>query len=64
MLQAKSARGDQICLERSVEPEMAAEIYAVQFFDWFAKPLPLVDICGGRLFGCLANVFNTEVINV
>ena len=45
MLQAEFARGDQICLERSVVPEMAAEIRAVQFFDWFPKPLLLVDIC-------------------
>ena len=46
MLQAKLARGDQVCLEKSVELEMAAEICAVEFFDRFAKPLPLVDICG------------------
>ena len=46
MLQAEFARGDQIYLEKSVEPEMAAEIRAAQFFDWFPKPLLLVDICG------------------
>ena len=45
MLQAEFARGDQIYLERSVEPELAAEICAVQFYDRFPKPLPLVDIC-------------------
>ena len=64
MLQAEFAWGDQICLETSVEPEMAAEMCAVQFFDRFAKPLPLIDICGGRVFGSLANVFDNEVINV
>lgn len=46
MLQAEFARGDQIYLEKSIEPEMAAEIRAVEFFDRFAKPLLLVDICG------------------
>ena len=46
MLQAEFARGDHICLEKSVEPEMAAKIWAVQFFDRFPKPLLLVDICG------------------
>ena len=46
MLQAELARGDQICLENSVEAEMAAEIRAVQFFDWFPNRLPLVDTCG------------------
>ena len=46
MLQAEFARGDQTCLEKSVELEMAAEIRTVQFFDRFPKPLPLVDICG------------------
>lgn len=46
MLQAKFARGDQIYLEKSVIPEMAAEIRAVQFFDRFPKPLLLVGICG------------------
>ena len=46
MLQAEFARGDQVYLEKSAVPEMAAEIRAVQFFDQFAKPLPLVDICG------------------
>ena len=64
MLQAEFARGDQICPEKSVELEMAAEMCAVQFFDQFAKPLSRVDICGGRVYGCPANVFNTEVINV
>ena len=44
MLQTEFARGDQICPEKSVELEMAAEIRAVQFFDQFAKPLPVVDI--------------------
>lgn len=46
MLQAEFARVDQIYLEKSVEPEMAIEICAVQFFDQFPKPVPLVDICG------------------
>lgn len=46
MLQAEFARGDQICPEKSVEPEMGAEMCAVQFFDQFAKPLSRVDICG------------------
>lgn len=46
MLQAEFARGDQIYLEKSAEPEMVAEICAVQFFDQFPKPLPLVDILG------------------
>lgn len=64
MLQAEFAWGIQICLETLVESEMAAEMSAVQFFDRFAKPLPLIDICGGRVFGSLANVFNTEAINV
>lgn len=64
MLQAEFAWGIQICLETLVESEMAAEMSAVQFFDRFAKPLPLIDICGGRVFGSLASVFNTEAINV
>lgn len=64
MLQAEFAWGIQICLETLVESEMAAEMSAVQFFDRFAKPLPLIDICWGRVFGSLANVFNTEAINV
>ena len=64
MPQAEFAWGIQICLETLVESEMAAEMSAVQFFDRFAKPLPLIDICGGRVFGSLANVFNTEAINV
>ena len=46
MLQAEFARGDQIYLEKSVEPELTAEMCAVQFFDRFSKPLLLVDICG------------------
>jgi len=46
MLQAEFARGDQICPEKSVELEMAAEIRTVQFFDRFPKRLSLVDICG------------------
>ena len=46
MLQTEIARRDQICLEKSVEAEMAAEIRPVAFFDQFAKPLPLVDIYG------------------
>ena len=46
MLQAEFAWGDQIYLEKSVEPELAAEMCAVQFFDRFAKPPLLVDICG------------------
>ena len=46
MLQAEFARRDQIYLEKLVEPEMVAEICAVQFFDRFPKPIPLVDICG------------------
>ena len=46
MLQAEFARGDQIYLEKSVVPEIAAEIRAVQFFDRFPKPLLLADICG------------------
>ena len=46
MLQTEIARGDQICLEKSVEAEMAAEIRTVQFFDRFPNRLPLVDACG------------------
>ena len=46
MLQTEIARGDQICLEKSVEAEMAAEIRAVQFFDRFPNRLPLLDTCG------------------
>lgn len=46
MLQIEIARGDQICPEKWVVLEMAAEMCAAQFFDQFAKPLPLADICG------------------
>ena len=46
MLLAKFDRGDQICPEKSVELEMAAEMCAVEFFGRFAKPLLLADICG------------------
>ena len=46
MLQAEFARGDQIYLEKSVIPEMAAEIRAVQFFDRFPNRLSVVDTCG------------------
>ena len=46
MLQTEIARGDQICLEKSVEAEMAAEIRADQFFDRLPNRLPLIDICG------------------
>ena len=46
MLQTEIARGDQICLEKSVEAEMAAEMCVVQFFDRFPNRLPLADTCG------------------
>ena len=46
MLQTEIARGDQICLEKSVEAEMAAEIRTVQFFDRLPNRRPLIDICG------------------
>ena len=46
MLQTEIARGDQICLEKSVEAKMAAEVRAVQFFDRFPNRLLLVDTCG------------------